>query len=417
LNREAWRDTVWWTRSQQPALGLIYASAIVRRALLAARQQVVMVVGSYGKTTTTRAVRAALGLPPNRWTESNPNTLGEVAWSMLREAGWRRHAVVEAGIAAPGQMARYAGILRPHKTVVTCLGHEHVRAFGDLHALRNEKADAVRCLPSSGTAFLNADDPNVRWMATQTKARVVWYGSSAECDVWADDIRLRWPIGMRFVLRTHRKSCELQTRLLGPRSIHSLLAAAAVSIDAGLPWEFIVTQLTELRPTRCRLQPMRLPGGAVIIRDEYKATPDTVFEAVEVLRETPAVRRLVVIGDLDNLPSVPVESHYERVGARIAGVADLVLVVGSGLAKYLPGLRAGGLTDSQILEADDVHQAIDLLRQEIREGDVILLKGQENDRLSRIALALAGVDVKCRRSTCTAYLQFCDECPLLNREA
>ncbi len=132
LNREAWRDAVWWTRSHQPILGLIYASAVLRRKLLADRQRVVMVVGSYGKTTTTRAIRAALGLPPSRWSEANPNTLGEVAWSALREAAWRRHVVAEAGIAAPGQMAHYAEILRPHTTVVTCVGHEHVRAFGDV---------------------------------------------------------------------------------------------------------------------------------------------------------------------------------------------------------------------------------------------------------------------------------------------
>ena len=99
LNREAWRDAIWWARSQQPGLGLIYASAVLRRALLAASQSVVMVVGSYGKTTTTRRIRG-LGLPANRWSEANPNTLGEVAWSMLREAAWRRHVVIEAGIAA-----------------------------------------------------------------------------------------------------------------------------------------------------------------------------------------------------------------------------------------------------------------------------------------------------------------------------
>ncbi len=286
-----------------------------------------------------------------------------------------------------------------------------------LLALRNEKADAVRCLPASGTAILNADDPNVRWMATQTKARVVWYGSSKECDVWADEVRLEWPLGMRFVLRSRDKSYDLQTRLLGRQSIPSVLAAAAAGIEAGLPFDFVVKQLAELRPTRCRLQPMLLTSGAVMLRDEYKATPETVIEALRLLNEIPAQRRLVVIGDLDNLPSVPIEPHYERLGAAIAAVADFVLVVGTALPKFLPGLRAGGLTDSQILEADDVQHAIELLAREVRAGDVILLKGQENDRLSRIALALAGAKVKCSRSTCTAYLQFCDECPLLNRAA
>jgi UDP-N-acetylmuramoyl-tripeptide--D-alanyl-D-alanine ligase len=417
LDREVWRDAVWWLRSQQPGLGAIYASAMVRRAVLAKHQQVVMVVGSYGKTTTTRAARVALGLSIDRWSESNPNTLGEVAWSMLREKAWRRHTVVEAGIAAPGQMARYARILRPHTTIVGWIGHEHLRAFGDLPTLRNEKADAVRCLPANGTAILNADDPNVRWMASQTSARIVWYGTTPDCDVWADNIELDWPHGMRFQLRTPRDCREMRTRLFGRRSVHSILAATAVALQAGLPLPEVTTRLSNLRPTRCRLQLMPLPNNAVVIRDEYKATPDTVFEALRLLSEIPTARRLVVIGELDNLPSVPVEPHYEQVGAAIGAVADLVLVVGPALSKYLPGLRSSGLPDACIMEADNVHQAIAVLRREVQGGDAILLKGQENDRLSRIALALAGSQVRCTRSTCTMYLQVCDECPLLNRAA
>jgi UDP-N-acetylmuramoyl-tripeptide--D-alanyl-D-alanine ligase len=417
LNREAWRDAVWWLRSQQPGLGLIHASAALRRTLLDSTQEVVMVVGSYGKTTTTRAVRAALGLPSNRWAEANPNTLGEVAWSMLREAAWRKHVVVEAGIAAPGQMAQYAAVLRPHTTVVTWLGNEHVRAFGDERSLRNEKADAVRCLPAGGRAILNADDPHARWMATQTAARVDWYGTTSDCQVWADEIHLDWPHGMRFLLRAGSESCELRTRLLGRRTIHCLLAAVAVGLDSGRTLPELAIDLAELQPTRCRLQSVRLPNGAVIIRDEYKATPETVVEALHLLAEIPARRRIVVIGELDNLPSVPIEPHYEKVGSAIGAVADLVVVIGSSISKYVAGFRGGGMTDAQILNVDDVHQAIALLKENVRDGDVILLKGQENDRLSRIALGLSGVDVRCTRATCTAYLQSCDECPLLSRAA
>ena len=417
FDRESLSSVLWWARSHQPALGLLYASAKLRRGLLGDRQQIAMVVGSYGKTTTTRATRAVLGLPSNPWSETNPNTLGEVAWSILREGAWRGHAVAEVGIAAPGQMARYAKILRPHTTIVTWIGHEHVRAFGDVLALRDQKADAVRCLPKTGTAILNADDAQVRWMASQTGAHVMWYGTSPDCDVWADDIQLEWPTGMRFVLRTRERASVVQTRLLGRRSVHNLLAAAAAGLNAGIPWESIVSRLEALPPTRSRLQPIRLTSGAIMIRDEYKATPETVGEAIRLLTDVPAQRRVVVCGDLNNLPSVPVEPHYERIGSSIAAVADLVLVVGTALSKYLPGLRAGGMSDHRILEAEGVHEAIALLRGELRVGDVVLLKGFEDERLSRIALALSGTNVQCRRSSCTAYLQFCDDCPLLSKAA
>ena len=48
----------------------------------------------------------------------------------------------------------------------------------------------VRALTRSGTAILNGDDPNVRWMASQTRARSVTFGLEAHNDVRAADIRL-----------------------------------------------------------------------------------------------------------------------------------------------------------------------------------------------------------------------------------
>ena len=364
LSRQGRRDAIWWLRSRHP--GLIFATARLRRAALADYQRVVMVVGSFGKTTTTRAVRAALGLPSTRWSELNANTLGEVAWSMLREPPWQRHIVVEAGTAAPGQMAMYASSLRPHATVVTCLGHEHVRAFGGFTELRDEKADSVRALTANGVAILNADDPNVRWMATQTNARVVWFGTTDECQMRADQVELDWPRGMRMRLHAGRESCLVQTQLLGRRTLYSILAAVAVGIEAGRSLDEMAGSLAALRPTRSRLQAVQLSSGAVLIRDEYKASPETVLEALRLLAETPAQRRFVVIGDLNNLPSVPVEPHYESIGAAIGSVADRVVVVGSRLNTYLAGLRRAGMNDSQILEAADVHEAISLLRGQLR---------------------------------------------------
>ena len=80
-------------------------------ALLAASQSVVMVVGSYGKTTTTRAVRAGAGAAGESLVRSKPEYFGGSSLVDAAEAAWRRHVVIEAGIAAPGQMAHYAGIL------------------------------------------------------------------------------------------------------------------------------------------------------------------------------------------------------------------------------------------------------------------------------------------------------------------
>ena len=68
----------------------------------------------------------------------------------------------------PGQMRQQAAMVRPDLVVVTAIAGDHWRSLSTLDITRNEKAEMVRALKPSGVAILNADDPNVRWMATQT---------------------------------------------------------------------------------------------------------------------------------------------------------------------------------------------------------------------------------------------------------
>jgi hypothetical protein len=90
-----------------------------------------------------------------------------------------------------------------------------------------------------------------------------------------------------------------------------------------------------------------------------------------------------------------------------------VLVVGEQLEAYRVGLAAGGLPAARLWHARDVQTAIAHLRAELRDGDVALLKGYEDQGLSRIALALQGRAVGCAVTWCTLHQQACHDCPLL----
>ena len=68
-----------------------------------------------------------------------------------------------------------------------------------------------------------------------------------------------------------------------------------------------------------------------------------------------------------------------------------------------------------MLQAHDAHEALALLRDDLGPGDVVLLKGRWQQGLARIALALAGRDVRCRADPCPFRRMLCDLCPLLER--
>lgn len=410
------RNFVWWQlidRGQR----FCYLAGRVHRATLSRRKRVVAVTGTYGKTTTTRAVALALGLPEDRWLDANANTFGLVAWALIRQAPWRRHIAIETGVGRPGTMDHYVRILRPQIVVVTCIGSEHLQSFDDIEHLRAEKAKLVRALAPDGVAVLNADDPNVAWMATQTRARVIRYGFTEGCDVRAIEWAPEWPRGTRLTLQVGAQTWTLRTPLLGRTSLYALLAAVAVGLAEGVPPALAVERLGRFTPTPGRLELMPLSSGAVALCDDYKSSLETIHAALDVLGDNPAARRFVLLGGVD-APSGSERQAYRAVAAHVSRVADHVVVIGHTLREY-SGELGRGVAGPQRLSgfehAPRVADAVRILRARLGPGDVLLVKGQSVQRLRRVVLALQGRDVKCAVAGCRLHFHACDACPLLGR--
>jgi UDP-N-acetylmuramoyl-tripeptide--D-alanyl-D-alanine ligase len=389
------------------------AGAYRRRVIR--RTRIVAVVGSFGKTTTTRAVTAALGRPTEP--SVNRNFSSYLAEVLLRVQRDDRHAVLEVGIGHPGEMERYARLLRPDLAVVTSVGSEHNRYLGNLESTRAQKVQMVRALPRSGLAVLNWDDPNVRWMADQTRARVRTFGLGPDCEVRASEVVLEWPRGTRFRLQAGGRTEQVRTRLLGKPMVYALLAAVAVGLGAGVPFDTLLPRLEALGPTPGRLEVVGLANGALLLRDDFKSTVETVDAALDLLAEVPAERRLVVLGEIDD-PPLGSTTEYQRLGERVGRLAARAVIVGSEdcFRQYAAGAKLAGLEAPALFQAGpSVRPAIDLLRQDLRPGDVVLIKGRWGQRLDRVTLALSGQQVGCEITSCSARAARCAACPMLAR--
>ena len=392
----------------------VVAGGRLYRRTAGRRLRVVAVVGSLGKTTTTRAVAAALGVPVHRPALLSANSPVGVGRALLSARPWQGHVVIEAGIEAPDQMRGHADMLRPDVAIVTAIATDHWKSLHTLERTRDEKAEMVRILAPTGIAVLNADDPNVRWMATQTRARVVLVGESADAEIRATDIALDWPHGTRFDAHIEGRVVPVRTRLLGRHMVFPALAALAVAHVEGVPLERAISALDELEPTLSRMQAVLLASGAIIIRDDFKASTESFACATATLAEIPAKRRIAVVGALS-------ESHgradYRQVGERLGVVVDEVVLVGvmDDMQACRSALVKAGVARENIRRVRNAHDAAELLRPELREGDVVLTKGRWQQALPRIALELAGRNVQCRADPCPFKRMMCDLCPYLER--
>ena len=69
-------------------------------------------------------------------------------------------------------------------------------------------------------------------------------------------------------------------------------------------------------------------------------------------------------------------------------VADLLVTVGPRAHLIADEAREAGLPAEAVVELEDSQAAIEFLRQTIRRGDVVLLKGSQGVRLDRVVPAL-----------------------------
>lgn len=211
----------WMLRQAWP---LLRRAARLHRRTLARRPKLVAVVGSFGKTTTTAAIAAALGQKVARG-----NEWGRTALAVLRIRPHQDHAVLEIGIDGKGQMSQYAPVVQPDIVVVTAIGSEHNRSLGTLEETRDEKAQILQGLRPGGIAVLNGDDPYVRAMAALTNGRVLTFGFSSENDVRAVAMHLDWPYGTHLTVEIGGEMHKLRVRLLGRVMMYPILAAFAVA--------------------------------------------------------------------------------------------------------------------------------------------------------------------------------------------
>jgi UDP-N-acetylmuramoyl-tripeptide--D-alanyl-D-alanine ligase len=400
--------------------GLAYRSwpllsrlARMYRRTLVRKTRVIAVAGSFGKSTTTRAIAAALGVPEHGSMLSN-------AWSwivlaLLRIQPGQRHAVIEVGISKPGQMKAYARTVGPDVAVITAIGSEHHRSLGTLEVTRAEKSWMLQVLPVSGAAVLNGDDPNVMWMKQKTRARVVTFGFAAECDVRAGEIRLDWPRGTHFHLTAFGEERDVVIRLLGRHMVYPILAAIAVSHLEGYALDPTLARLRELAPTPGRMDPVLLPNGVTVLRDDFKSTLETVHTALDVLTQIPASRRVVLLGSVSEPPGAQ-RPIYQALGERIAGIASHLVVFNHDFAPLWSGARRAGMPRTSVTDAGrTARDAAEALSKLLRPGDVLLIKGRGPEKLDRVRLILEGRRVGCDIRYCSLRTQECEQCPMLER--
>lgn len=362
--------------------------------------RVIAITGSVGKTTTKEITAAVLRQRfATLKNQGNLNNEIGLPLTVLQLDEKHQAVVLEMGMYDVGEIAHLCRIAQPHVGVVTNVGPVHLERLGTIERIAQAKAELVQALPAGGVAVLNADDPLVAAMASQTQAQIFWYGLSPHADLWADEIEGEGLDGIRFRFHYQGDMLHVRVPLLGRHSVHTALRAAAVGLIEGLSWEEIVRGLQQL-DVQLRLLAARGLNGATLLDDTYNASPASTMAALNLLADLPVVngRRIAVLGDMLELGSYEEEGH-RKVGVRAADVVDYLITVGLRARLIAEEALAAGLAPAKVLALDSAEPAVAKLRSIMGPGDVVLVKGSRAVRMDEIATALTDVQSRTTSGT------------------
>jgi len=355
------------------------------------------VTGSAGKTTTKEMI-ATLVATERRTHKSWGNFNNQIGAPLCLDNVPDDAEVVvsEIGMNHAGEIAEIAGLLRPAIGVYTNIAPVHIEFFGTIEKIAAAKRELLENLASGGTIVINADDERVMHIAVGFEGRSVTYGIEHDAHYRARNIRERGLLGTHFTLQaegafegSRQAPREMDLVLPGRHNLENLLAAIATARTAGISWEGIERGVGEVKPAVHRGVILSW-RRATIYDDTYNSNPYALRRALELMTQAEARgRRIAVIGDMLELGERELQFHRDA-GVAIPKAIDVVVGVGKRTGALLDGARQAGFTEKALLHFDNAEAAGEYLKNEIREGDLVLVKGSRGVGLDRAVAMLEG---------------------------
>src|SRR5438105_5936761 len=350
------------------------------------------ITGSVGKTTTKEILAALLGTRLRILkSEGNFNNEYGLPLTLVKLDETHEAAVLEMGMSRRGELSRLAEIARPDVGIVTRVSPAHLEFFSSVDEIALAKRELIGGLNGhESTAVLNEDDPRVAAFGTFAPGRVLTYGIEKPAFFTAEAIEDRGALGSAFDYVSPEGRVRLELALPGRHVIANALASLAAASVWGIGAAEAQSVLQTMRAPSMRGELLRFSNGAALINDSYNSSPAALHAMTALLAATPGFqRRILAAGEMRELGSASPELHREA-GAYAAktGSIDWIVGVEGNAAELIEAAAKTGMPRDHLKFFGSSNDAAQFLQQELRPGDLLLVKGSRGVKMERIVEAL-----------------------------
>jgi UDP-N-acetylmuramate: L-alanyl-gamma-D-glutamyl-meso-diaminopimelate ligase len=352
--------------------------ALLAEEFLRPRQSLV-VAGTHGKTTTSGLLAFLLeraGLDPSFLIGGVP-----VDFARSYRLGKGPHFVVEGDeydCAFFDKRPKFVHYL-PNVAVVGNVEYDHADIYPDLGAVELAFVRLLNVIPRGGLLVAGRESPALREILPSARCRVETFGLDEGADWRATSVRTGSD-GTRFrLVRKGRDEGEFRVPLPGEHNVRNVLAALAVTSEAGVGLDVARSALEGFRGIRRRLEVRGVAAG-VTVYDDFAHHPTAVAATLAALRALGGEGRLVAVFEPRSYTSRT--RLFQDDFARALAAADRVIVA----AAHLPGKIPEGqrLSEAGLVEGvrrlgreaafiPAVQGIVEALASDLRPGDRVAI--------------------------------------------
>ncbi|MEK9175307.1 MAG: UDP-N-acetylmuramoyl-tripeptide--D-alanyl-D-alanine ligase [Patescibacteria group bacterium] len=293
--------------------------------------------------------------------------------------------LLEMGIDRPQDMDTLISIVRPNIAVITAIGEipVHIEYFSGSEEIAREKSKILKYLSAQGYAILNADDDVVWDMKDKTNARILSYGFGKDAHMIASNYKISLE-GISFKVDFDGASVPVRLfGVFGKHHVYPALSALLVGTIFDMNLIDSAGALQQYKSPPGRMQLLEGIKGSLVLDDSYNASPLATHAALDTLLELEAKRKIVVFGDMLEIGKYTIEAH-KTVGERVAKIADFFITVGQRSKFAAEEAITQGMDKKNVLNFSTSNEAIETVKELIKEGNLILVKGSQGMRMELI---------------------------------
>lgn len=348
-----------------------------RRILAGHPGRVIVVAGSYGKTSMKHLLRSVLGtkfkvaVTPGNY--NTPSGIGRFARGL---SGDEDILIVEAGEYRPGDVARICRLTRPDIGFITGVNEQHMTRMKSVENALGTVFELADCLGEGQPLYVNGDSAYVE--SRIAKSDLV-YGLEGVGKLKVSKLASGL-YGTSMTIRPLKgRSYQLKTPLMGRHQAGPIAAAAHLAESLGLTPAQIKRGVADMEVFDRRFKAEKL-NGVTVIDDSYNGNPDGFLAGIEFLDDLKGVkRRVYVTPGMTELGRLSADAHY-AIGRRLAesDIDQIVFNRNPATVQIQAGLDDGKFK-GKVLWLEGQANFLEHLGDYTKAGDVVLLQNSPRE--------------------------------------